>query len=271
MPSRTVRFVILGTLPILATFAVLAQAADGDPTTYVLGDDSTFQRGCFDPCDCVIYDPAPLHGTFNLRFVSSDPDWFDTYEVSDLKWSTTHQGQDVTITGSGIYRIGGNFALQHRLALDLVVGGDAVEHYDSGLVVGGSEFPAIEIKISINGEYCYDTVMDLHAKPSTTVKVDRVGLSWDPMAPTAGYDVVHGDLGTLLATGGDFTLATLGCIAAGLDVPVFPFSETPAPGQAYWFLVRGQGEMIVTTYDSGFPSQVASRDPGIAAAPTCCP
>ena len=48
---------------------------------------------------------------------------------------------------------------------DLVRVDYAAKRFDSGLVNGGDEFPAINIAIAQNGFYCYDIVLDLATRP----------------------------------------------------------------------------------------------------------
>jgi hypothetical protein len=61
--------------------------------------------------------------------------------------------------------VGGEFAAQHRLSLELDVGDDPTTHYDSGWVIGGTTFPQLDIVASINGVECYDTVIAVKAGP----------------------------------------------------------------------------------------------------------
>jgi hypothetical protein len=270
MTTTVGRLSILATLCLFSGAVGLAQV-DSAPRTYVLREGSTFQRGCFPPCLCPMMQEAPLTGTFTLDHVSSDPDWFDTYEVRDVKWVTQLGGQDVSIAGAGTYRIGGNFALRHRLEADLTVGEEPPEHYDSGTVVGGSEFPAIVIEISVHGQHCFDTVMNIRAKPTMTMTVDRSEIRWDSLPSAVGYDVVRGDLATLHDTGGDFREATTDCLADDRSTAAFPYDVSPEPGAGFWFEVRAWGDGIHTTYDSGYPAQLQSRDPGINASAVSCP
>jgi hypothetical protein len=134
------------------------------PQRYSLGPGSTFQQGCFPPCQCPILAPVPVLGTFGLSFANSDP-LFDNYEVTDVSWSVPFSEPDLLITGSGTYRVGGDSALTHQLQLDLIVGDGPVQHFDSGLVVGGTEFPAINITISLDNARCFDTVIHIEAVP----------------------------------------------------------------------------------------------------------
>ena len=91
-------------------------------------------------------------------------------------------------------------------------------------------------------------------------------LQWCTAPGILFYDVIQGDLATLLAGGGDFTQATTGCLA---DQSAGPgsFAPDPGPGVGFWFLVRPDG----ASYDSNYPSQAASRDAGIAASGMACP
>jgi hypothetical protein len=268
MTKRSLFLVSAGML--VATSLGVAHSSDDPPVTYVLREDSTFQRGCFPPCKCPLSE-TPVSGTFNLRHISSDPDWFETYEVTNVHWIIEQGNHDVLVTGSGIYRIGGHLQQQHRLALDLVVGDEGVEHYDSGTVPGGADFPFIASDISINGQVCFDSVFEIRAKPTMTLAVGKTLIAWDVLPTAAGYDLVIGDLGLLRATDGDFAAATTGCIADDTVASGAAHDAVPEPGTGVWFAVQAWGETIASTYDSDYPSQVHSRDPGIAAAPQACP
>ncbi len=94
-------------------------------------------------------------------------------------------------------------------------------------------------------------------------------LSWTPMSTSSGYDVVRGDLATLRELGGNFTLATEGCVADDhLEGTTLAYVEIPEPGAGHWFLVRAGA---AGTYDTATDAQVAPRDDGINASPAACP
>lgn len=131
---------------------------------YVLAEGTQLQEGCFPPCLCPLFLWEEVRGTFRLA-PSEKRDPVSLFDVSDVKWRIERGDTEVTITGSGTYRRGGEFALMHQLALDLAIGDEPPRHFDSGLVPGGAEFPAIAIRISLNGEVCYDTVIHVIAKP----------------------------------------------------------------------------------------------------------
>ena len=65
--------------------------------------------------------------------------------------------------GFGTYKVGSEFAVQHQLKLLLKVDAEDSTPFDSGLVPGGGNFPCIDIRISINGAVCFDTVINIHA------------------------------------------------------------------------------------------------------------
>ena len=75
---------------------------------------------------------------------------------------------------------GGEFAAQQQLSLDLTVDDEDRAHFDSGLVLGGGDFPFISSRVSIEGMRCFDTVIDVSAVP-----VDDVTRALPPGAHVA--------------------------------------------------------------------------------------
>lgn len=257
-------------LVLLSLVVCTPVAAQSDETTRAvirLLEGSTFQRGCFAPCMCPIMEQQPIEGTFALQALGFDG-LFHRFLVTEVDWNLPSFGW--TITGSGTYDVGGEFVSEHRLALDLKVNDEPVERYDSGFVPGGSNFPVFDIVISIHGMYCYDTVIDVRAAPALQLDVSAGGLSWEPVAHAQTYDVVTGDLRVLGETQGDFTSATLGCLADEWPLTTLPVTETPLPGEGFWFLIRFIRGSAAESYDSGAPSQHTSRDRGIGLAPASC-
>lgn len=136
---------------------------------YALLPESTFQRGCFPPCLCALGTQERIIGTFTLVDLGQGP-LFAEFAVHSVDWRAglfpeAASWNDVPVRGFGIYRVGGEFAVQQQLGLDLGVGSEPPVHFDSGLVDGGGEFPRIDIVISVHGGVCFDTVIDLHALP----------------------------------------------------------------------------------------------------------
>jgi hypothetical protein len=161
----------------VAWFAVAASSGQPISQTvlYRLNSDSSVEQGCFPPCECPIMLSEPVKGTFLLTLTNSNS-LFDTYAVTDVSWSTTLDGVPTLVTGGGIYKVGGEFALLQQLSLDLQMNGGNVEHFDSGLVVDSTPFPDINVAISTNHQYCFDTVFNVSASPAPVPQL-RVGLA----------------------------------------------------------------------------------------------
>jgi hypothetical protein len=160
------RHAILFVVVMLLAAHGLAQAqTDASQTRfYRLTDKSLYQDGCFAPCLCPVLISNGITGTFRLTFASQDS-LYTYYTVDQVNWIVPLSSGEVRITGSGTYRVGGEFALTEELKLDLKVGDRDVQTYDSGLVAGGSEFPAINLTISRNGMICQDTAITVASVP----------------------------------------------------------------------------------------------------------
>jgi len=104
-----------------------------------------------------------------------------------------------------------------------------------------------------------------------TLAVDRDALDWNAIQGAIGYDLVRGDLETLLATGGDFLVSTEACIADGVADTGLPYTGEPESGRGWWMLVRGDSTAGPMTYQALYPSQVGLRDEAIAASGAACP
>jgi hypothetical protein len=253
-----------------AALPALAQNSGTRPTFYTLRKDSYFETGCFGPCACPVLLHGAAEGRFRLTFLGFDG-LFDNYSVDQLRWVVHESSQDVPVTGAGTYRIGGEVARQHQLSLDLQVGSDPVQHFDSGLRTPTTDFPDIDIRISINGEACHDSVFDLHARRVRGLTVDRFSVSWETTPAVSGHDVVEGSLTALRSFDGDFSAAVHACVAQDISGDGTSFAADPPPGEAYWFLLRDVESGITDSYDSGTASQVASEDASIARSPSACP
>jgi len=137
-------------------------------TPYFLAKGSTYQHGCWDPCDCLLEEPRPLLGDFGLLPLPENDTWYEEYAVVgfNAQAASSAVNQVIPIRGSGFYWIGGDFALTHRLALELFVGQSGPIHFDSGWIVGGSAFPSIDIFVSVNGMVCLDTILHVVGEPA---------------------------------------------------------------------------------------------------------
>ena len=268
MRSRRLALILL--LCLSAAGADIVRSDDPASTRYRLRKDSSFQEGCFDPCMCPVRIFEPLEGRFSLEPAGSD--WlFRSFRVVDVEWRAGSGSGARRIRGSGTYRVGGEFAVQHQMTLDLQIDGGPVERFDSGLVLGGGNFPRIDITMSLHGVFCYDKVIELRARPAPDVAVDAAALSWLPVIDATGFDVVVGDLGVLRASRGDFQLAATHCAGNDLDGTTMALDDVPEPGQAFFFVVRFADDQGAESYDDDVRSQPVSRDPGIESSLGACP
>jgi len=133
---------------------------------YGLQKTSLYEDGCFAPCMCPVLIRDDLRGKFSLVPAGSQ-DGYDVYLVNNVQWMVTlSNGSTTMIRGSGTYLSSMTYKLQ-RLEMDLIVGDQSVEHYDSGLVQVRVPLPELSIVISKNGMYCRDTVFTLDAAPAS--------------------------------------------------------------------------------------------------------
>jgi hypothetical protein len=161
--TRMLRASLLALAATLTTAHLAAQTSPG--VLYRLDAPSHYVEGCWAPCQCPLTFHEDLLGTFTLRFSHNTVDWFAVYDVEDVNWVLAGPTEDQHITGHGQYWIGGDFALQHRLHLDLSIDGGASQHYDSGFQFPTTGFPAIDIDVSQNGMVCFDRVFSVSATP----------------------------------------------------------------------------------------------------------
>lgn len=104
-----------------------------------------------------------------------------------------------------------------------------------------------------------------------TLNVDAGSLVWTPVQGAITYDVVRGDLGMLLGSGGDYAAATQACEASGVADTTVSLGLDPSPGSGHWFLVRGNSTQGHMSYQALYPSQVGLRDDEISASGNDCP
>jgi N-acetylneuraminic acid mutarotase len=125
------------------------------------------------------------------------------------------------------------------------------------------------------GRYCLAGCSALAPGETSGVALNHtVGtttISWPAVISADRYDVVRGAVSTLIATSGNFTLATDACVANDTAIPSATDTFTPAAGDAVWFLVRAGNCGGSGTYDQASPGQQGARDAEIAAAAGACP
>jgi hypothetical protein len=163
MRSRIAIVAAAWSMILLQPLAAFAQGIGQQVTLYTLHDPSNFAVGCFGPCDCPIVS-VELRGSFELVPAEVDP-LFSHYDVVNVKWRTPSGTSERRITGKGTYRVGGEFAAQHEMKLELSIDGGPPRRFESGLVLGGGEFPLVDIELAQHGFACWDTVIAVRAGP----------------------------------------------------------------------------------------------------------
>ncbi len=104
-----------------------------------------------------------------------------------------------------------------------------------------------------------------------TIGADHMSLTWNAESAADFYDVVHGNLMTLLSTGGDFSAAIIGCVENNSPDASSSDRIQPSPGNGLFYLVRGISSCGESgTYDEAGDSQGASRDAGVDGAANSC-
>ena len=104
------------------SFSLIGAGLKTDATFYRLSADSTYQEGCVGPCMCPVSIARGMSGTFNLIPLGTVA-FYSRYSLDDISWTVMNPDGTIahTITGFGIYQIGGEFARMHQLALELSI------------------------------------------------------------------------------------------------------------------------------------------------------
>jgi hypothetical protein len=156
---------VLALVLVVAATAPAGAQSTTSPTLYRVEAGSSFSRGCYGPCLCPIFTTEDIRGTYTLAFDHVDS-LFTWYRVEKVNWVVALGGVDTRVTGSGMYRVGGEVAVQRQMKLTLTIGDERAQTFDSGLVSGEGSFPEIDIVLSMNGMMsCFDTVIDIRSKP----------------------------------------------------------------------------------------------------------
>ncbi len=144
---------------------ILANGMATADILYTLAPDTTFQEGCVGPCLCPVMLSEVVTGTFILVPAGTDP-LFTHYNLAEISWTALDSNGGIAhrITGQGTYKVGGEVAIEQQLTLDLNIDGNGSQHFDSGLVPGGSEFPSLSISVS-RGTSCFNIWIDIKASP----------------------------------------------------------------------------------------------------------
>lgn len=135
---------------------------------YRVGPPSTYQEGCWDPCDCILHEPVPMAGSFGLVEIFNDPPQIQ-YSVVHVNLRAPQPGggnATLPIRGFGLYTIEpGDVIVMQQMELDLRVGNQPFEHFDTGWVLEPTPTPLIHALLTINEMFCFDRVLDMYAEP----------------------------------------------------------------------------------------------------------
>lgn len=101
--------------------------------------------------------------------------------------------------------------------------------------------------------------------------LDRETLAWDESAAGPYYDVVRGDLGTLLGANGNFIVATDTCVVGNRPVATATDATIPLEGSGLYYCVAGGSISCPGTFEDGDPSQAGTRTSEILGSAGACP
>lgn len=124
---------------------------------------------------------------------------------------------------------------------------------------------------------CDGSVDEQFAPPSGIPHLDVAGptpaawLSWNSVGGSTGCDVARGSLAMLRSSGGDFSQATLGCLADNRQTPNLDDPDPAPAGAGFWYLARAVNCATPGSWDSGGSSQQGGRNAEMAASPVACP
>lgn len=144
----------------------VSAAPANDVIRYRLHDDSSYQQGCFDPCDCILEDPRAMGGRFDLvplfdfgtiaGFAVTRSRFFVAPSPDHARLRFAGPGQYILLQGFG--------GPADTMALNLRSGRMATR-FDSPLRNTSVQFPAISVSVDMNDGVCFDRVLNINASP----------------------------------------------------------------------------------------------------------
>jgi hypothetical protein len=160
----------------LVVAALCASPAVAQPVPYELRAGSSMRRElCLPPCLCPpLEQNGPLQGDFHLTLLDSSP-LFTRYTLTNVAWTADLDGEVTAMSGAGIYTIGGEVALVHRLELDLSIGPlTVITPFDSGFVPVDPQhpFPAFAISTTTGQIGCRRETLRVIAGPACYANCD---------------------------------------------------------------------------------------------------
>jgi hypothetical protein len=172
----------------------------------------------------------PLEGTFELVRRDSNP-LFSTYYVTNVAFRT-RTAEPKSITGHGLYTIGGEVAVQQRMTLDLVYESKNLA-FSNSVLITEKLFPLISIELDqVNPTLLQVLTLKLLAAPVREIWFSTLS----GFTPAAGG---HASGGDLVSASGDF-VRTASNLVAKFELPpsAFPVNVDAfdvQPGGEIWF------------------------------------
>jgi len=100
------------------------------------------------------------------------------------------------------------------------------------------------------------------------IAANKASWSWTKPARAGTYDLLRGSLTALRAAAGSFAASSPTCVANDLTSPSASDATVPTPGGALYWLARvTECGGLAGTWNDGQPSQIGSRDSGLAVCP----
>jgi len=169
-------------------FTLPSNAGTNCESIYRLTEKARYQEGCFPPCMCPIMMATGIRGTFVMGPATAGDEVL-SYDVLYVNWIVTLGDAEFEIIGSGTYRVSnGPQPPVQSLDLDLSVDGGETQHFFSGFVPLTSNDGSIDVPISINGQYCYDTVIVVNASPLSHDSILHYRLATDSTYQRGCFD-----------------------------------------------------------------------------------
>ncbi len=137
---------------------------------YTLTDAGAFQQGCFDPCDCLLEEPRPMQGSFDLVPLY-DTGTVAGYAVARMRLQVPPLGdlRGMRFRGFGRYTLVQGFAGPADTMALLLRSGNVSTPFDSPLRNTAAQFPELSVIVDMNDRVCFDRLLTVDAVPSDVV------------------------------------------------------------------------------------------------------
>jgi len=166
--------------------------------------------------------------------------------------------------------------------------GDGAGHFAASPAIATSGATDAVVSADLNGDWVDDLVVSgpqiflqtgsVLALVNETPISDLMGLvvvdhavDWNGVFGAVSYDIVRGELYSLVASGGDFSQSVMACVADNAPWSEAVMPGDPPPGVGWWIIGRPNFATGPGTDNSWGSSQVGDRDAGISASPYSCP